>query len=81
VVRVVGGVFLLLIALAGCAGQHLITGEPLILSLDSKTGAVVDRDLVPASSTPVRDGAPTSLSTIPHKGEIIAIVINSVFIR
>jgi hypothetical protein len=77
---VVGGAFLLLIALAGCARQHLITGEPLILGLDSKTGAVVDRDLVPAS-TPVRDGDPTSPSTIPHKGEIIAIVVNSVFIR
>src|SRR5262245_15685030 len=80
VARVVGGAFLFLLTLAGCARQHLITGEPLILSLDSKTGAVVDRDLVPAS-TPIRDGAPTSLSTIPHKGEIIAIVVNSVFIR
>ena len=76
-VRVVVGAFLCLGALVGCARQHLITGEPLILSLDSKTGAVLDRDLVPEST----GGATSALSTIPHRGEIIAIVVNSVFIR
>lgn len=63
--------------LAGCnPRQQLITGEPLIYAVNTPTGAIVDRDVLPDSEP---EGAPARI--VPHKGEIISIVLNNVFIR
>lgn len=58
--------------LAGCPNQHVITGEPLVYGLQPDTGQVLDRD------TPAMGNA--NLVT-PHKGEIITLVFNNVFIK
>jgi hypothetical protein len=58
--------------LCSCSAQHLITGEPLVYSIAPTTGQVLDRD------TP--DTENLNLVT-PHKGEIITLVLNNVFIK
>ncbi|WP_447598239.1 hypothetical protein [Nitrospira sp. Nam80] len=58
--------------LASCSNQHVITGEPLVYGIASDKGQVLDRD------TP--DTTNTSL-VIPHKGEIITLVLNTAFIK
>lgn len=58
--------------LAACSKQHLITGEPLVYGISSTTGQILDRD------TP--DLMNTKLVT-PHKGEIVSLVLNNVFIK
>ena len=58
--------------LCSCSRQHIITGEPLLYGIAPTTGQMLDRD------TP--DIANTNLVT-PHKGEIIALVLNNAFIK
>ena len=75
--RALRALVLLLAAAAapGCAlRQHLLTGEPVVFAVDSNSGSVVDRDVL----APDRTAPP---GTVPHKGEIIAIVVNNVFLR
>ncbi len=62
----------LVVLLLGCS-QHQITGEPLVYGVEPLSGAVVDRDVLGA--------LPENSGTVPHKGEIITIVVNSVFLR
>ncbi|UCE52430.1 MAG: hypothetical protein JSV31_24740 [Desulfobacterales bacterium] len=54
--------------------QQLITGEPEFYSIKPDTGAIYDRDVIPKWEN-------TSSGIIPHKGEIITLVVNNVFIR
>lgn len=66
-------IFLLMTSLlTACSTQHVITGEPLVYGLKPDTGEILDRD------TP--DLGNTNLVT-PHKGEIITLVLNNVFIK
>lgn len=58
--------------LASCSKQHIITGEPLVYGIAATTGQILDRD------TP--DTANTNL-VVPHKGEIIALVVDNIFIK
>jgi C1A family cysteine protease len=66
---------LALVAMSGlaCNGAKL-TGEPLIYGVHPETSAVIDRDVFPQ-----KDGV--GQGVIPHKGEIIALVLNNVFLR
>ncbi len=68
-------VLLVLGLTAGCATkQHLITGEPEFYSIKPDTGTIYDRDVIPNWEN-------TSSGIVPHKGEIITLVVNNVFIR
>jgi hypothetical protein len=53
--------------LVGCS-KHLLTGEPLIYGVVKNSGQIVDRDV---------DTGGVSI----HKGEIITLIVNNVFIR
>lgn len=60
---------------AGCqTRQTKITGEPIILGIDPLSGAVVDRDVLTQPDNP-------ALGAVPHKGEMVAIVLNNVFVK
>jgi hypothetical protein len=59
---------------AGCTRYRHITGEPLLYAVDPSTGELTDRDVMSRA-----DG--TQLGEVPHEGEIIAIKLDSVFIR
>jgi hypothetical protein len=60
---------------AGCTNkQQLITGEPEFYSIKPDTGKIFDRDVIPQWEN-------TSFGIVPHKGEIITLVVNNVFIR
>src|SRR5262245_31397013 len=61
-------------SVAGCTPRHIITGEPVVFRADPLTGQITDRDIVNADSG-------TPLGTIPHKDEIITLVVNNVFVR
>lgn len=61
-----------LFLLAACSKQHLITGEPLVYGIIPTTGQVQDRD-TPDMANPN--------FTIPHKGEIITLVLNNAFVK
>jgi hypothetical protein len=61
----------------GCslfARHHVITGEPVVFRVDPLTGQITDRDIV-------RSDPQSPLGAIPHKGEIITLVVNNVFVR
>ncbi len=58
--------------LAACTNQPVITGEPLVYGIKADTGQILDRD------TPNIEN--TNLVT-PHKGEIITLVLNNIFIK
>jgi len=58
--------------LTSCSRQHNITGEPLLYGLSPTSGKILDRD------TP--DYENKNLVT-PHKGEIITLVLNNIFIK
>ncbi len=61
------------LALSSCSTkQHLITGEPLVYRIAPSTGEILDRDTL----------APNDANMVtPHKGEIITLVLNNVFIK
>ncbi|MCC2643567.1 MAG: hypothetical protein K0S45_3980 [Nitrospira sp.] len=58
--------------IASCSSQHIITGEPLVYGIAPDKGQLLDRDTL--------DTTPPNLVT-PHKGEIIALVLNTAFIK
>lgn len=78
-----GFLFLSAILVGGCGAleslgvnatgsQSKITGEPLLYRIDTASGAILDRDVQPTSD---------DSSVIPHKGEIIAISMDSAFVK
>lgn len=65
--------------LGGCFGggagrQRSLTGEPVLYGVDPISGALLHRDVVPRPDD-------AALGAVPHEGEMIAVVLNSVFIR
>ena len=73
-----------LLMLTACSlRQQLITGEPLVFGFDTRSGAVVDRDLLGQQDASGGTGSTTTATVpqIPHQGEIIAIVVKNVFLR
>ena len=67
-------VLFVVLSFLGCSKQHLITGEPLVYGVNPLSGEVLDRDTVtklPGSAQGI----------IPHQGEIVTIVANSIFIK
>lgn len=58
--------------MASCSSQQLITGEPMVYGIAPDKGQLLDRDTL--------DMATPNL-VIPHKGEIITLVLNTAFIR
>ncbi len=70
---VLASLFLLMIPLlAACSNQHVITGEPLVYGVKPETGELLDRDTSNSENANL---------VIPHKGEIITLVLNNVFIK
>ncbi|MDJ0611750.1 MAG: hypothetical protein QNJ67_22450 [Kiloniellales bacterium] len=68
-------VILLVALLSGCdPTQPLITGEPLVYGVKPFSGEIVDRDV----SIKTTDNA---VGIVPHKGEMISIVVNNVFLK
>jgi len=67
------GACVVALGLAGCSG-HLITGEPVVYGVDPLTGEIIDRDVVAHQG----DGP---LGVLPHRGEIITLVVDNVFLR
>ncbi|MBA5869129.1 MAG: hypothetical protein GDA68_03850 [Nitrospira sp. CR2.1] len=68
-------VYLVLIcsaSMVSCSPQHLITGEPMFYGIDPGKRQLFDRDTL--------DTATPNL-VIPHKGEIVALVLNTTFIK
>lgn len=66
---IVGGIAAFsLLFLNSCATQQYLTGEPVLFGIRNSTGEIVDRDL--ATGNPA-----------VHKGEIITLVANSVFVK
>lgn len=63
-----------LVLLIGCNTQSLPTGEPLVYGVKPLSGEIVDRDISIKSAN-------SSVGIVPHKGEMISIVVNNVFIR
>lgn len=62
---------MILLPVFGCSSQqHLITGEPIVYGIDGPTGNILDRDVFPSTNR-----------IIPHNGEIIAIAVNSIFLK
>jgi len=59
-----------LLGAAGTAGctRHLLTGEPLVFGIDAESGAIVDRDVATGG-------------VLVHDGEIITLMVNTVFIK
>ncbi len=77
--------------ITGC-GKPLITGEPILYGINNYTGAIIDRDLFPqpySREKPPAEEENETVSTvqgfpigvIPHKDEIISIVVDSVFVK
>jgi hypothetical protein len=74
-IRVWSAILLIFVFVAGCpTKQHLITGEPEFYSIKPDTGTIYDRDVIPQWKN-------TSSGIVPHKGEIITLVVNNIFIR
>ena len=55
--------------------QAQITGEPLLYRVHPITGELMDRDVLPP------DANNNPIGTVPHKGEMITIVVKSIFAR
>src|SRR4051794_9745407 len=73
-VRIGLGVFCALVAAIGCTPQHHITGEPMVFRVNPVSGEVTDRDVASTAND-------SPLGTIPHKDEIITLVLNNVFVK
>lgn len=59
----------------GGGTQAKITGEPILYRVHPMTGELMDRDVLPT------DAANNPIGTVPHKGEMITIVVKSIFAR
>ena len=73
---------------SGCiTKQASITGEPILYGINNYTGDIIDRDLFPE---PVGGNALTgnvnapgahTIGIVPHKDEIIAVIVDNIFVR
>lgn len=79
--------FILLLLGSGCISkQASITGEPILYGINNYTGDIIDRDIFPepviGNSLAGDDNIPPlTIGIVPHKDEIIAVIIDNVFMR